>query len=657
MVVTDNTVAHGTPSLTWPIGTPPKSTIDTLNDLSPVSTFSPTQTLEDESRSSSPPPYVTPRSHHAPERALPSSNTSTSPVDSTQLPVRTGRSQSGQTLSNLNSIEDFDCPELIHGVRSKLEDFVRVLLEQNADTEARERSTGRTALMEAATLSQREICRLIIKAGGRPNQKDNEGRTALHISASRNDAPTCRILLDAGAHIHAYDKEGYTPLRLAAQSGSDEAVACLLSLIPAKKVNDQEVLKAFLDAVKLGDIATAMEFGVKHINLKTIKDQWKPVTYAAQSGSLQMLDLVLVQKGGIKNSDPDGFTVLHHAAQHGHHGMVERLLDMGASWKAQTKQRKETALHLAIAARQDLAAQVLIQHKDAKVTISDADSQEPIHLATRTGDFNLVASLLTRGAKLKHQSAYGWKPVHLAAAYGHVALMADFITHGVDIEDRLAAPSFKPHKKTNEAARRGYWAEIRWPHEESRPLHLAIEFGHVEMAKLLLASGAKVEAADSQRWQPLHYAAFHCQPDIVELLLARGASPHSTTQDGNTPLGLGFREHGLSAAAQEDQERVRYVLQNAAVKQAKSPLAQVVQFRLGGAGTRSARERNQVWHTAEMAEALYRDRTDGGDEYVGDWESQVSEGSGRQDVGMSSLSVGQGFDRRASSYSLRKSST
>jgi hypothetical protein len=307
---------------------------------------------------------------------------------------------------------------------------------------------------------------------------------------------------------------------------------------------------------------------------------------------------------------------------------------------------------LAIACGQPSAALALIEHKSAKVTTTDADGQEPIHIATRTGDFQLVTSLLTCGAKLKTRSSYGWRPLHIAAAYGHVALIANFITHGVDLEDRLSSPSFKPGKKTNEAARQGYWAEIRWPHEEARALHLAIEFGHAEMAKLLLASGAKIDAVDSQRWQPLHYAAFHCQPEVVELLLDKGASPHATTQDGNTPLGLGFREHGL-AASREDRDRVQFLLQAAGAKQQKSAFSQVRQFRLGGAGTRSARERNMVWHTAEMAEALYRDR--GSEAMSGDDDSQR-----RRSSAMSSsltLSNSQGFDRRMSSLSLRKSPT
>jgi ankyrin repeat protein len=598
------------------------------------------------SRSSSPPPYLSPTMS---QLTLPDGGESSAP-EQAPIPISTEVLDSKLAAAADKHVESSACPALIQAVRKNDEDLLRSLLEQGADTDAQDQDTACTALMEAARLSRREMCRRLLQSGSRLSQKDLEGRTALHMAASRDDAIVCRMLLDAGAQVSICDQQNRTPLRLAAQSGSHEAVACLLEVIPASKAttNDPEITSAFFEAVRLGDIATAQEFIVKHIDLKSIKDTPKLAAYASQSGSIQILNLVLTQKGSLKAVGPNGLTVLHHAAQHGHPAMIEHLLSKGVSWKAQTKKRKETALHLAIAANQPSAALSLIQHKDAKVTTSDSENQEPIHVATRNGCFPTVTALLSHGAKLKTTNSYGWSPPLIAAAYGHAALMATFITHGIDLEDRLSSPSFKPAKKTNEAAQRGYWAEIRWPHEGARALHLAIEFGHVEMAKLLLAAGAKADnAPDSQRWQPLHYASFNCEPEIVELLLDRGCSPHATTQDGNTPLGLGFREHGL-VVSEDAKARVRYLLQEASSKRQKSGLAQVLQFRLGSAGTRSVAERNRIYHTAEMAEALYRDR--GGND-LDDGESQVSEDKGTS--AMSSSLTLSGFDRRTSSLSMR----
>jgi ankyrin repeat protein len=621
------------------------------------------QVRTDEPQSTGPPPYAAPNLTQA----------SPPPGARSSILPRRATSDQAHTLSAIektmsrymdDSTEDYstpECPEIIQAVREDQVDRVQELAQQRDNVYVQDQRTGRTALLEAAQQSNRELCRLLLKAGSRINHQDAEGRSALHFAAICNDSVICRMLLAAEASVSLRDKQDRTPLWLAAEIGGYEAVVAILEATPHKKANDPEVLVPFYETVKRGDVATAEAFLVKHVELKSIKEPWKLATYAATSGNTRMLNLVVPQKKTLKTTDPEGLNALHHAAKHGHSAMIERLLDLGIPWKDQTKKRKQTALHLAIANNHSPAALLLINHKTAKLTLPDADDQEPIHLATRTGAFDLVTALLARGAKLKTRSAYGWKPLHLAAAYGHVALMANFITHGIDLDDRLASPSFKPSKKTNDAAQQGYWAEIRWPHEDARALHLAIEFGHVEMAKLLLASGAKADAPDSRRWTPLHYAAFHCQPDIVEVLLASGASADAKTQDGKTPMSLGFREYGLEAS-HDDLERVQSLLEAARTKLPKSAIAQVFKLGILGTSDKSARERNLVWHTAEMAEALYRGRGDeAGDEEI-DGESQSSSSDRRSSsaAAMSSslvLANSRGFDRRISTLSLRKSLT
>lgn len=618
-----------------------------------------------DSRSSSPPPYLSPTMS---QLTLSESNA----PEQAPIPTSTEAPQSRSAVAASKDVGSSASPPLIQAVRTNDDDLVRSLLEQGADIDAQDQDTGCTPLMEAARLSRREMCRKLLQTGSRLSHKDVEGRTALHMAASRDDAIVCRMLLDAGAQPSSYDEQNRTPLRLAVQAGGHEAVACLLEAIPVSKAtsNDPEITGAFFEAVRLGDIASVQEFLVKHIDLKGIKDTPRLAACASQSGSIQMLNLVLTQKGSLKATGPDGLTVLHHAAQHGHAAMIEHLLSKGVPWKSQTKKTKQTALHLAITAGQTTAALALIHHKDAKLHLSDSDNQEPLHLATRAGDLPTATALLSATAaataKPNPTNSYGWKPQHLAAAYNHPALLASLITHGIDLEDPLSSPSSfnkKPAKKTHEIAQRGYWAEIRRPHEGARALHLAIEFGHVDVVNLLLAAGARVDnAPDSFRWQPLHYAAFYCRPEVVRVLLDRGCSPHATTLDGNTPLGLGFRDSGLGGgdghASDEDAKaRVRFLLQEACAKRRKSGLAQVLQFRLGSAGTRIVGERNRVYLMAEMAEGLYRDQ--GGGRLPDDDDGEESPGGSCQDRrtsswGMgSSLTVSARFDGRGSTLSLR----
>jgi ankyrin repeat protein len=175
----------------------------------------------------------------------------------------------------------------------------------------------------------------------------------------------------------------------------------------------------------------------------------------------------------------------------------------------------------------------------------------------------------------------------------------------VSVEDKLQQPSNNPGKKTNEAARKGYWCEIRWPHPGARAIHLALEFGNDDVVRTLIASGAKINEEDSKGWRPLHYAAWNCRPFMVELLLVRGASPHNTTDDGSNPLSLGFREHGL-AASMDERQSVFELLQAAMNARRKSTLSKISEFKgIGPRKTRDVGERNRAWHTAELAAALY----------------------------------------------------
>lgn len=68
------------------------------------------------------------------------------------------------------------------------------------------------------------------------------------------------------------------------------------------------------------------------------------------------------------------------------------------------------------------------------------------------------------------------------------------------------------------------------------PLHLAVEYGHKDVAELLLANKADVEAKAHGDWTPLLNAVFGGHKDLVELLLAHKADVNVKEDAGRTPL-------------------------------------------------------------------------------------------------------------------------
>ncbi|KAF8420375.1 hypothetical protein EV426DRAFT_706146 [Tirmania nivea] len=104
----------------------------------------------------------------------------------------------------------------------------------------------------------------------------------------------------------------------------------------------------------------------------------------------------------------------------------------------------------------------------------------------------------------------GDTPLHCASEYGHQEIAKLLIERGADI----AA-----------AGGGGY-----------TPLHCASEYGHQEIAKLLIERGADIAAAGGDGYTPLHCASEYGHQEFAKLLIERGADIAAAGGDGYTPL-------------------------------------------------------------------------------------------------------------------------
>ena len=89
------------------------------------------------------------------------------------------------------------------------------------------------------------------------------------------------------------------------------------------------------------------------------------------------------------------------------------------------------------------------------------------------------------------------------------------------------------------------------------PLHCAAYHGHKDVAELLLANKAEVNATNNQGETPLHWAAMMGHKDVVELLLANKADVNAKDNQRHTPLHFAAsqRPQGRGGIAAGQQSR------------------------------------------------------------------------------------------------------
>jgi len=118
--------------------------------------------------------------------------------------------------------------------------------------------------------------------------------------------------------------------------------------------------------------------------------------------------------------------------------------------------------------------------------------------AAATGNFSKSKALLKANPDLVFsKDKNGYTPLHWAAFMGHKDVAELLLADGADVN------------ATNNFG--------------ETPLHEAASMGHKDVAELLLASNADVNAKGNYRTTTLHLAAYMGHRDVSELLLAHGA--------------------------------------------------------------------------------------------------------------------------------------
>ena len=172
----------------------------------------------------------------------------------------------------------------------------------------------------------------------------------------------------------------------------------------------------------------------------------------------------------------------------------------------------------------------------------------PLHLAADFGRIEALNLLLAAGVAPDCTAKSGKRPLHLAAGHGRVALLRPLLARGA-VLDLFSAAALGDVALAQRLLKQQPEALATALDLGATPLHVAAEYGRVEMAQFLLEQGALLDVVGAAQlremeklerllcdspelvnvrggsfgFTPLHCASVQGSSRLVQFLLARGA--------------------------------------------------------------------------------------------------------------------------------------
>ena len=249
---------------------------------------------------------------------------------------------------------------------------LRLLDDHGVDADAEEKNTLFTALHCASMNGQLEVAQILLERGASPSKADYLGKTALHYCVEEERCRCLSFFLKQNLDITVTDKEHLTVWHLAALEKNIEALKILLSNTASGKPPNE------LD-----------------------RSKERPLIHcASQSGSAEVVSILLDAGCSVFDLDLNGCTALHHGARAGSPEVLRLLVAQGLDINAKTYDGSST-IHYAVmgnSAGLDMTLDVLLD-EGVNPFIGRKDGMTPIHLLI--GDGTGSGNDLVRGKALR----------------------------------------------------------------------------------------------------------------------------------------------------------------------------------------------------------------------------------------------------------------
>ena len=215
------------------------------------------------------------------------------------------------------------------------------------------------------------------------------------IALDTKDIKAIQRLVEAGLDPNKRYSDGRTALHLAALEGSEDLARTLIE--------------------KNADV-----------DASTSETQSTPLHYAAQSGHIHIVKLLLGHDACIDLGDSFGETALHNSLRADHDDIAILLIHHGSPL-FQPDHRGRIPLHFACSANSVQIVDVMLERLQgkkakSKIDAKDIDGLTPLHLAATDGYREIAKRLLKAGADIDSRSTKGNTPLMAAARNGQLEI-------------------------------------------------------------------------------------------------------------------------------------------------------------------------------------------------------------------------------------------
>ena len=365
----------------------------------------------------------------------------------------------------------------------------------------------------AIRLGWLRLAEALLAAGADPNARDGRGHTALHCAATLGREGALRVLIRHGASPALAAPDGQTPLGLALAA-------------------DRRELSHWLEWRQWQLPGRAL--------------QPADLPSAAMSGDADAV-LRLVELGlPVDGVDAQGCSALLRAAGGGHDVVVALLLERGAD-TALAARTGATPLSAAISMRHVGVVDQLLR-TGAAPDLALPGNVTPLMLAAALGQPELISRLLAHGADPQARDAQGLGALHCAALHAFSSRDRQRVLALVDI---LLLADIAPDQanaigQTPLLLLLGARAEAGTACDED-VLLAALE--------RLLAEDVSLDSQDQRGYTPLHLAALHGLPRVVQRLLREGGNRQARDSLGRTPHDIAVLRGFVDVAAEFEPAR------------------------------------------------------------------------------------------------------